>query len=78
MAPRDQLRRTLFALPSAVKDLSPLSTGLIMKVLSLGTLDQGRAPFGVAASLSVKNPGHSLTSTVRSRETRFSTVEDGS
>lgn len=41
VAPRVQLRRTLFALPSSVKDLSPLSTGLIMKVLSLWTLDQG-------------------------------------
>lgn len=44
VAPRVQLRRTLFALPSSVKDLSPLSTGLIMKVLSLWTPDQGGSP----------------------------------
>lgn len=45
VAPRDQLQLTLLALVSAVKDLSPLSTGLIMKVLSPGTPDQGGSPF---------------------------------
>lgn len=38
--------------------------------------------FGIVVALSValtvKNPGHWLRSTVRSRETRFSTVEEGS
>lgn len=79
---RDQLRLTLFAPPSAVKEHSPLSTPQAsLWKFSLWVLDQGRSPLWYCSitlfhSLYERKPGHWLKSTVRSRESTFSLFEE--